>query len=271
VSAINTGNNLIYLIVAALLSFMGISGFFGKNNLSGIDIEINFPPEIYAKGEFPLKITLINKKRILPVFLLKVNINGKEAFFPFLDPKSSETRYLQVFFPKRGRYVIKDVYIYSVFPFNFFTRYRSINKTFEFIVFPALKECSLISLYEKNRRLKGDRSSDNVGYDTDIVSIREYVYGDPLKYINWKATAKTGKLKTKELSSLMYRPIFIDFNEILIRDTEEKISSIAYTIVKLIKSNMPVGIRIKDRVFLPDVSQTHRVNILKELALYEGN
>lgn len=57
----------------------------------------------------------------------------------------------------------------------------------------------------------------------------------------------------------------------LIRDTEEKISSIAYTIVKLIKSNMPVGMRIKDKVFLPDVSQTHRINILKELALYEGN
>jgi len=63
VSAINTGNNLIYLIVAALLSFMGISGFFGKNNLSSVEVDIEFPQEIYARNEFPLKINLTNKKK----------------------------------------------------------------------------------------------------------------------------------------------------------------------------------------------------------------
>lgn len=250
---------------------MGVSGFFGKNNLSGIDIVLEFPQEIYAKNEFPLKITLKNKKRILPVFLMKVHVDGKDAFFPYIDPKSSETRYLNISFPKRGRYVINDIYVYSVFPFNFFTRYRSVDKAFEFIVFPALKECSLITLYEKDRRLKGDRTSDAAGYDTDIVSIREYVHGDPLKYINWKATAKTGKLKTKELSSLIYRPIFINFEDVYINDTEEKISCITFSILKLIKGNMPVGLKIKDKVFLPDVSQTHKINMLKELALYEGN
>lgn len=250
---------------------MGISGFFGKNNLSGIDIVLEFPQEIYAKNEFPVKIILKNKKKILPVFLMKVHVNGKDAFFPYIDPKSSEIRYLNITFPKRGRYVISNIYVYSVFPFNFFTRYRSLNRTFDLIVFPALKECSLISLYEKNRRLKGDRTSDISGYDTDIVSIREYVYGDPIKYINWKATAKTGKLKTKELSSLMYRPILINFENVYINDIEEKISCIAFSILKLIKSNMPVGLKIKDKVFLPDVSQTHKLNMLKELALYEGN
>ncbi|MCX7966224.1 MAG: DUF58 domain-containing protein [Syntrophorhabdaceae bacterium] len=271
ISAINTGNNLIYLIVAALLSFMGISGFFGKNNLFRIEIDIEFPQEIYAKNEFPLKVTLRNKKRVLPVFLMKVHINGKDAFFPYVDPKGTETRYINISFPKRGRYIIDHIYVYSVFPFNFFTRYRSLEKTFECIVFPPLKECSLITLYEKNKRLKGDRTSDSIGYDTDIVSIREYVYGDPLKYINWKATAKTGKLKTKELSSLVYRPVFINFDEVLISDLEERISCVAYTVLKLIKANMPVGLRIKDKTLMPDVSYNHKINILKELALYEGS
>lgn len=250
---------------------MGISGFFGKNNLSKIDIDIEFPQEIYAKSEFPIKITLKNKKRILPVFLMKVHINGNDLFFPYVDPKSSETRYLKTSFSKRGKYVINNIYIYSVFPFNFFTRYKRLNNTFEFIVFPFLKECSIATLYEKDKKTKGDRTSDTIGYDTDIISIREYVYGDPLKYINWKATAKTGKLKTKELSSLIYNPVLIDFDNVFIHNVEEKISCIAYTVIKLIKNNMPVGIKIKEKVFLPDISQTHKINILKELAVYEGN
>jgi len=270
VSAINTGNNLIYLIVAALLSFMGISGFFGKNNLSSVEVDIEFPQEIYARNEFPLKINLTNKKRLLPVFLMRVNVAGQVAFFPYIDPKSQASRYINISFPKRGKYKINDLYIYSVFPFNFFTRYRTLDKAFEYIVFPELKACSLLTLYERDRRLKGDRTSDNTGYEMDIVSIREYAYGDPMKYINWKATAKTGKLKTKELSSLLYRPIIIDFDDVVIKDIEEKVSCIAYSVSRLIKNNTPIGLRIKDKLYPPDISQPHKINMLRELALYEN-
>jgi len=269
ISAINTGNNLVYLIVAALLSFMGISGFFGKNNLSLVDIDIEFPQEIYAGSAFPLKVTLINKKRVLPVFLMKVNIDGHTAFFPYVESKSKSSVYINISFSRRGRKGIEDLYIYSVFPFNFFTRYKRLGKKFEFIVLPQLKQCTLLALYEKDRRLRGDRTSDSTGYETDIVSIREYVYGDPMKYINWKATAKTGKLKTKELSSLLYRPVIIDFDEVAINDTEEKISCIAYSVSKLIKNNTPIGLKIKDRLYNPDITQSHKINMLRELAIYE--
>lgn len=257
-----------YLIVAALLSFMGISGFFGKNNLSSLEVDIEFPEEIYARSVFPLKVTLINRKRFLPVFLMKVNIGEHTAFFPYIESQSRSSTYINISFPRRGVVEIKDLYIYSVFPFNFFTRYKRLDKVFEFTVFPELKPCTLFTLYEKDSRAKGDRISDSAGYETDIVSIREYVYGDPMKYINWKATAKTGKLKTKELSSLLYRPVIIDFDEVAIKDIEEKISCIAYSVTKLIKNNTPTGLRIKDRLYPPDVSQSHKINMMRELAIY---
>jgi uncharacterized protein (DUF58 family) len=269
VSAVNTGNNLIYLIVSALLSFMGISGFFGKNNLSKIAVEVEFPREIYAQNNFPLKIILKNKKRLLPVFLLKIHIDGHSVLFPFADVKSETTKYINISFRKRGQYTIKDVYISSVFPFNFFTRFRHLNNTFDCIVFPELKKCDLITLYEKGRRLKGEKASDKIGFESDIVSIREYVYGDPLKYINWKATAKTGALKTKELSSLLHQPITIDFDKVIIKDTEEKISCISYSIIQLLKKNMPVGLKIKDMLYEPGTSRNHKISMLKGLALFE--
>lgn len=269
VSAVNTGNNLIYLIVSALLSFMGISGFFGKNNLLKLDVEIKFPQEIYAKNEFPLKITLKNNKRVLPVFLLRIHIAGQSVLFPFADVKSETTKYVNIAFSRRGRHTIKDIYISSVFPFNFFTRFRGLSDSFDCIAFPELIKCDLISLYEKGRRLKGEKTSDKTGFESDIVSIREYVYGDPLKYINWKATAKTGVLKTKELSSLLHQPITIDFDKIIIKDVEEKISCISYSIVQLLKKNMPVGLKIKDMLYEPGTSGNHKVSMLKGLALYE--
>jgi uncharacterized protein (DUF58 family) len=259
-----------YIIVAALLSFMGISGFFGKSNLSRIAVEVEFPGEIYANIKFPLKITLKNRKKHLPIFLLWVHIEDYSIFFPFVDIKGEPTRYVDVTFGKRGEYEIRNVYISSVFPFNFFTRYKMLKDIFRFIIFPELKKCDLLSIYEKGRRMKGEKITDRIGYESDIVSIREYVYGDPLKYINWKATAKTGKLKTKELSTLAHQPIIINFDKVVIIDLEEKLSCISYSLLQVLKKNMPIGLQINNRLYGPGVSQTHKINMLKELALYTG-
>lgn len=268
-SAVNTGNNLVYLIVSALLSFMGISGFFGKRNLSKVDIDAELPQEIYANKEFPLKIRLKNKRGFLPVFLMKVKIEEtEEALFPFIDKNSGAAEYINISFKQRGKYGIKDVHICSVFPFNFFIRCKRLDKSLDFIVFPEPQKCALLTSFEREKISKGERPLDKSGYESDILSIREYIQGDPFKYINWKATAKTGELKTKELSSLAYQPIVIDFDRSSIKNIEERISCITYTVLQLLKKNIPVGLKIGDRFYKPDVSNSHKISILKELALY---
>jgi len=259
-----------YLIVAALLSFMGISGFFGKANLSRVSIKVEVPAEIYANVKFPLKVILTNKRKLLPVFLLKVQIEDYPVSFPFVDVKDELIKYVDVIFRTRGEYEIKDIRISSVFPFNFFIRYKALKDTFNFVVFPELRKCDLLSLYEKGRRIKGEKVTDKIGYESDIISIREYTYGDPLKYINWKATAKTGRLKTKELSTLAAQPIIINFEKVAIKDLEEKLSCISYSIVKILKKNMPIGLKINNRIYEPGVSQFHKISMLKELAIYRS-
>jgi uncharacterized protein (DUF58 family) len=176
--------------------------------------------------------------------------------------------YTSISFEKRGAHTINNIRINSVFPFNFFTRFKEIHNAYNCIVFPALKPCDLSSLYEQERKRRGEKISDRLGYESDVVSIREYVRGDPLKYIHWKATAKTGKLKTKELSSLAHRPVIIDFEKVSIANIEERISSIAYAIVQFCKKNIPVGLRINNNLYLPDFSSAHKMNLLRELALY---
>jgi len=46
-AAVNTGNNLIYLMASGLLGFMAISGILGKWNLSKIRISCTPPEEVY--------------------------------------------------------------------------------------------------------------------------------------------------------------------------------------------------------------------------------
>lgn len=250
---------------------MSISGIFGKNNLSKIELDIDFPKEIYARNQFPVKVTIRNPRRFLPAFLIRLRTDIFETLFPFTDKKGEAIKYVNISFPKRGLYHLKGSGINSVFPFNFFTRFRQLEGNLEVIVFPELKHCELYTLYVKDKKVRGEKASDKIGFESDIVSIREYVHGDPLKYIHWKATAKTGKLKTKELSTLTYQPVVIDFEKVTINDTEEKISCIAYSIVRLIRKNIPIGLKINGRLYEPDVSYAHKISMLKELALYNGS
>lgn len=267
-AAVNTGNNLIYLIVSALLSFMGISGFFGKNNLSGIVVDMEFPQEIYAKRDFPLKITLKNRKKLFPLFLLRLHLDGHSVFFPYIDAKGESIRRVNISFSTRGLHELKNLYVSSVFPFSFFTRFSEIEGSFPLVVFPELIKRNLTTLYERERRTRDEKPSDRVGYESDIISIREYVQGDPLKYINWKATAKTGTLKTKELSSAVFQPVLIDFERIAMANREEKISSVAYAILQFHRKNIPTGLKIAGKQFKPNVTQGHKIAMLRELALY---
>jgi uncharacterized protein (DUF58 family) len=250
---------------------MSISGVFGKSNLSKISFTVDIPQEIYAGTSVPLKITLTNNRKFLPAFLIRLTTDAFEVFFPFTNVRSALSLYTDISFETRGHHTIDNIRINSVFPFNFFTRFKDIHHAYHCIVFPVLKACDLSSLYEQEKKRRGEKISDKLGYESEIVSIREYVRGDPLKYIHWKATAKTGKLKTKELSSLAHRPVIIDFEMISIVNIEERISSVAYAIVQFTKKNIPVGLKINGNLYLPDVSSAHKLNLLRELALYGTN
>ncbi len=247
---------------------MLVSGIFGRKNLRGIEVALDFPEERFAHSAIPVGIKLTNGRRFMPAFLIQILINGEEVLFPFVGPRSTALLYLNVVFESRGVHTITEVVVASVFPFNFFTRYRRIPKNLELIIFPRLQRCSLDHLLGGQTRWKGDVSSDTPGYDSDLISIRNYVSGDPVKYISWKATAKTGLLKTKELSAIESRNIIIDFNTLKEHDLEHTLSCLAYMIIKLIQSGTAVGLIIEGETYKPDQSANHKVLLLTRLALY---
>jgi uncharacterized protein (DUF58 family) len=211
-----------------------------------------------------------NNKRFLPGFLLRVVMGSETITFPYIEPGTEDHRYLTRSIPKRGLHRIPEVHICSVFPFNFFIRCLKSEGERTALVFPEAKKCTLPGIFEKDSRVKGEISTNKAGFDGEMYSVRHYIPSDPMKYISWKATAKTGKLKTKEITSMAFQPVIIDFDSVVARDLEERLSFITFTVLDLMKKNIPVGLKIKDRLFKPDLSQTSKQAILKELALMPG-
>src|SRR6266852_3433660 len=92
-AALNTGNNLLFLILACLVSIILMSGILSSISLAGIDLNIDLPEHIFAGQTVRAAVELDNQKLTLPSFALRV-----EAVLPKNAPAAAllET---PVFFP----------------------------------------------------------------------------------------------------------------------------------------------------------------------------
>jgi uncharacterized protein (DUF58 family) len=252
-----------------LLGVMGASGLFGKRNLSGVEVDLRFPREIYARRPFTLVVHIRNTRTRMPLYLGRILIGDNHALFPFVDSRSESIAYTPFSFSSRGAQRIDAVYLESRFPFSFFIRATKLKAAYDVVVFPEPMACDLEQIWRHESGPRGESLKGGLGDSTELAAIREYVAGDPVKYVNWKATAKSGVLKTTLFSALSRRPIVIDLDEIEIRSTEEKISCVTYTILDLMRKSIPVGLRLGGRNFFPALSDSHRFTMMKELALYD--
>ncbi|MDK2465113.1 MAG: DUF58 domain-containing protein [Candidatus Korarchaeota archaeon] len=80
-------------------------------------------------------------------------------------------------------------------PLGIFERWRSIECRGYLSVMPSLVRAGGLRTEAKGvKPLLGRSPSDAPGMGTEFYALREYVPGDPMRSINWKATARLGQL-----------------------------------------------------------------------------
>ena len=142
-AAVNTGNNLIFLIVATLLAFMSVSGVLGWLNIRGMNVHVEFPDEVYSGLDTLLTVRLQNSKRKFPAFLMKVAVLNQTVRYDLLACGEEGKSSFVFRFPNRGAYPIAVAEISSPFPINFFVRSRWVAVNRNVVVFPAPVPCAM--------------------------------------------------------------------------------------------------------------------------------
>ena len=79
IAAVNTGNNLLYLILGLLLSLLLVSGTLSDLALYQLRAKRRLPTRLYVGRPHAVEITLENLKRVLPSFSLEVREEGVRA------------------------------------------------------------------------------------------------------------------------------------------------------------------------------------------------
>jgi uncharacterized protein (DUF58 family) len=114
--------------------------------------------------------------------------------------------------PHRGYFTFGSTKISSGDIFGFFTRYKEIDSRDHLMVYPKILPLEKLGI--PSRQPLGEIRTINHLFQDPVLTmgIREYQYGDSLKSIHWKNTARTGRLQTKifEPTTTVDMGIFLD-------------------------------------------------------------
>lgn len=127
-----------------------------------------------------------------------------------LLPGDSHTYHTNLVCKYRGEYEVgvKELVVTDFFRL-FRLRYK-LHSTIRAVVYPRMiqkRELTTIKDIIDVSRLQ----SQNNQTETDVIT-RDYVAGDPLKYIHWKASAKEQRLKTRNLLGERKQEIFLAYD-----------------------------------------------------------
>lgn len=265
-AAVNTGNNLLYLLVSALLGFMAISGILGRGNITGLEVAVETPDEIYDGVPTLLRVRLANRRRFLPAFLVRISVREGTVLFPFVDRGASASAVVSAVFRSRGRFSVGPARICSNFPINFFVRCCPAAGESPVTVFPAPVGSRALGAGERGD-LRGESPAPPKGLEGEMHGIADY-RGEPLKLIHWKLSARHDELKVRELSAVAREPVVVEPARLPGRDLEERLRRASFLLNRYQRENRPVGLKLGERLIAPAAGRAHKLRLLTELATY---
>ena len=279
IGAINTGNNLLYLVLAMCCSFIVVSGVLSEQTLKGISAQVSLPKTVYPEDPYPLHIKISNTKKTIPSYSLYVNFpldpmrryRIDHAAYTYQIPSQSSVDKSLIFVGiKRGPVHLKTVQLKTSFPFGFFVKIKTMPIEVKSLVFPIIKNVDLPSPTEYSEEGQGTIA---IAGD-DLYSIREYQPGDPMASVHWKSSAKTGTLRVKEFAKGGLHSYTLFLNTIDPKTNirvgpetlENRVTETASLAYHLIRRGDEVSLKTPEMQTPFDNTESHLEHILKYLA-----
>lgn len=203
-AAINTGNNSLYIGLTFMLGALLLSGLASKGGLKHLVIEFSSVDEAWAGRVAAGRLRIVNDSRIWNVRdVIIVSAELAHPVFVAVVPRRCAIDVdVQFLFARRGRVELRQVDLYTRYPFGFFLKKRRMRISGEVIVFPRLLEPE--SGRGRFAPVEGElHSANRIGHGTDVHSFRDYVRGDSLRHVYWKKSAALGRwiMKQTELDA----------------------------------------------------------------------
>jgi uncharacterized protein (DUF58 family) len=201
-AAVNTANNLLYLVLGLLLSLLLVSGVLSDLALWRLRIKRKLPVRLFVGRRSLIDIALLNEKRWLSSVSVETldELDGEEtepARFLRVAPGKTDIASYRFEPQRRGIVELGTMRVLTRYPFGLIEKGYTIYLPDELVVFPRLLDHAATPAI---RPMQGDAAPiHQTGRGTEFAgSVRFYREGDEARDIHWKRTASRGELVVRE-------------------------------------------------------------------------
>jgi uncharacterized protein (DUF58 family) len=228
-AAWNTGNNLLFLLLSAMMSALFVAWAVGGVTLRDLVVTARFPDHIFAGEPAPAIVAVQNLKRLLPSFSVlveaRVRIDPPQgtrprmfrrprfekrtlAYFMYAPRRAKAEQEVEQTFARRGHALVTGFEISTRFPFGFLRLRRRLRaRDVDIVVYPRPRPAGdELHLLPVNA---GQMASARRGAGQDLHSLRDYRPHDDVRHIDWKATARADRLTVREFTAEDERRVHI--------------------------------------------------------------
>ncbi|WP_246034762.1 DUF58 domain-containing protein [Polaribacter aestuariivivens] len=203
----------ILLFVLSFLVIVDIVLLYKINE--GIKVT-RFLPERLSNGDenkISLKITNSNTFKSFLSIIEELPFQFQKRDFIFkqtLQSKEEKTIYYNLKPSERGVYNFGNVNVYTNSPLQLVTRKYVLGNEKTLKCYPSflkLREFDITSFSNKSISY-GTKKIRKIGHSLEFEQIKEYVSGDDIRTLNWKATAKSNQLMVNQYVEEKSQPVY---------------------------------------------------------------
>ncbi len=189
-AAINTGNNLLYLLLGMLLSLIVVSSVMSEMSLRELTVVRRLPPRAQVNRPHTVEVEVHNHKSKIPSYAIEIEDlragqpADKRCFFLKISPGSAQVAAYRRTPARRGRDKHVGFRIATRFPFGLFEKSRDLAAEGELIIYPAV-DAVLLPPKTASGALAGHGVLE-AGRGHDILTVRPFREGDDVRDIYWR-------------------------------------------------------------------------------------
>ncbi|MSQ84624.1 MAG: DUF58 domain-containing protein [Myxococcales bacterium] len=215
-AAVNTGNNLLYLMLSLAISVIAISGMLSEWCLRDLELLRCYPPELVQGQVTLLRIEVFNDKARAALHLEigevldgATDVQVRAGFVLQLGPREVGQAFAAMRPLRRGPLATSGLQLTTAYPFGFAQKSRLFDEPAYFLALPTVTPTVL------NWRGAQDRGaseiSRRIGQGDSFAGLRDARPGDAQRDIYWKASARRQRLIVREWQAEANRVAVVRF------------------------------------------------------------
>ena len=260
---INYNLSLGYMLTFLLATTGGLTMLYAFRNLAQLEIHAGYVEPVFA-GEQARFVFHFNNPGTLARHQVHLHDDeGHETVFD-LPPQASIPAELALPATRRGWLDSGRLVLQTRFPLGLFKAWTYLHFDVRALVYPkpaAPQPLPATSAQDGSGKImaKGD---------DDFSGLRNYVAGDAMPRIAWKALAREQGLQVKQFSAQQGQQLWLDWAQLPNIAQERKLELLTRWVLDADAQGLHYGLRLPDGEIVPQHGPSHRAECLRWLALF---